>query len=404
MGGWSGSRITSTVPRKSGNSRQLRDFLLFLESQSVNNTLENALCRLHQQSHACLTANATTGLVLALTALGLRGKRIGIPNSVCMNVPLAVLLSGNIPHYLDVSERNFGIAIDDLVRQEGRIDAVIAVHAYGAVCDIDEIATYCKLRRLPLIEDLAVAQGADVEGQPVGSFADIAVVSFGAGKIIDVGHGGAVLTSQQPIMTEILALEARLARQEQSSEQAVHEFGQYHTDLYNKHYAAGTINAQSVEFKARALELGRHFLGRFTDSYRTVIHERLERLDALVRARREKAEMLERLLAPHEASDLAIHRPPAGSVPWRFNALIEGRDRLLRSMLAKKMKVSSWFPSVDLFFEERARSAVATPLSDGIGKRILNLWVNEEVDDHYINMVVDELIDHVTRNRIYGTT
>lgn len=369
----------------------------------MNRSLEHALCKLHQQSHAILTANATTGLVLALAALGLRGKRIGIPNSVCPNVPLAVLLSGNRPFYLDVSMRDFGIDSDALVRHGGELDAVIAVHAYGNVCDMPAIAEFCRSRGLPLIEDLAVAQGARLAGQPVGSFADIAVVSFGAGKIIEAGHGGAVLTSQHGVMNEMLVLVAGLPTPQADAERAVHEFGRYHTDLYNRHFAAGTVNAHCVEFKARAVGLERHILGRFVDSYRPAIAERLERLDATLQLRRQHAEKLERLLAPYESSGLSIHHPPDGSVPWRFNVLIAGQDRLLRSMLAKKLKVSSWFPSADMFFEDRDSSGIATPVADEIGKRILNLWVNEDADDAYLHAVAAELIDHLAASRIIGT-
>ena len=366
----------------------------------MNRSLEHALCRLHQQSHAALIANATTGLVLALAALGLRDKRIGIPNSVCPNVPLAVLLSGNRPFYLDVSMRDFGINIDALAKHGDQLNAVIAVHAYGNVCDMPAIAEFCRSRGMPLIEDLAVAQGAQLAGQPVGSFADIAVVSFGAGKIIDDGHGGAVLTSQQAVMNEIQMLASGLATPEAAAEQAVHEFGRYHTELYNRHFAAGTVNAQCAEFRSRAIGLERHILGRFVESHRPAIAERLERLDAALRLRRQHAEKLERLLAPYESPGLSIHRPPDGSVPWRFNVLIAGQDRLLRGMLAKKMKVSSWFPSADLFFEDRNCSGVVTPVADEVGKRILNLWVNEDADDAYIHAVAAELIDHLATSRI----
>ena len=72
---------------------------------------------------------------------------------------------------------------------------MIAVHGYGSTCDIQSIINICRDKHIPLIEDLAVAQGATVDLRPVGSFGDLSVVSFGSGKIIDVGHGGAVFTS-----------------------------------------------------------------------------------------------------------------------------------------------------------------------------------------------------------------
>jgi dTDP-4-amino-4,6-dideoxygalactose transaminase len=363
----------------------------------VSSKLERLLCGIHQQSYCHLVGNATTGLCLAIATLGLRGRRVAIPNSVCPNVPLAVLLSGNIPLYLDVTERDLGIDIGELIEKGDRVDAVIAVHAYGSVCNIREIAAYCKSKGIPLIEDLAVAQGASLDGQPVGSFSDVAVVSFGAGKVVDAGHGGAILTNRLSILNEIRARDAALGDYDSAAGKAVGAFGQYHTDLYNRHYGPN-INTFSAEFKARALELRQHVLCRFDHAYRPEIERRLEHLDTTVRARQAKAEMLESLLAQHESASMEVFRPPAGSVYWRFNVLIEGRDALLKSLLAKKFKISSWFPSADLFFEDRALSGVSAAVSDRIGDRILNLWVNDEVDSEYIKAVSGEVVGHLAFN------
>jgi dTDP-4-amino-4,6-dideoxygalactose transaminase len=360
----------------------------------MSDKLQKLLCGIHQQSHCHPVGNATTGLFLALEALGLRGKRIAIPNSVCPNVPLAVLLSGNTPVYLDVSMRDLGIDVTEMIAKGGQIHGVIAVHAYGSVCNIREIAAYCKSRGIPLIEDVAVAQGASLDGQPVGSFSDIAVVSFGAGKIIDVGHGGAVLTSRLSVMDEIVVRSALLGAQSAQAKDAVSSFGQYHTDLYNKHYGPA-INALSAAFKARALELRQHILCGFDHALGPEIEERLQKLDVLIQSRREKAEALEGLLDRYRSPNMEIFHQPSGSVPWRLNVFVDRRDALLKSLLAKKYRISSWFPSVDLFFEDRAVSGVSTPVSDRMGDRILNFWVNEDADLEYIKTVAGEMAIHV---------
>lgn len=355
--------------------------------------LEQLLCQIHQKNYCHLVGNATAGIYLAIVALGLRGKQVAIPNSVCPNVPLAVLLSGNTPLYLDISRENLGIDINELKSKADSVDAVIAVHAYGSICDIDKICGFCKSRGIPLIEDIAVAQGAQIEGRPVGSFSDIAVVSFGSGKIIDVGHGGAVLTDNPMILKEVIAHEAVFSGCQPSDKEAIGAFGQYHTKLYNEHYGSN-INAFSSSFKKRALELRKHILYKFDYAYQSIIEERLEHLDSIVDLRRSKVETLERLLAPYEPN-IRLFYPPAGSVHWRFNLFIDNRDNLLKLLLAKKFKVSSWFPSADLFFEDRALSGINTAVSDGIGDQILNLWVNEEVDFDYIKVISNEIIAHI---------
>ena len=169
----------------------------------MSNDLEDKLSRLHNQSYSFLLGNATTALVIALKALGLKNKKIAIPNSICIHVPIAIYLSGNIPFYLDISKLTLGLDLNELRKVGLQIDAVVAVHAYGAVCDIVEISNFCKSENIPLVEDLAVAQGSSINDQPVGSFSDIAIVSFGNGKVIDVGHGGALLTSNHDLIENI---------------------------------------------------------------------------------------------------------------------------------------------------------------------------------------------------------
>jgi len=79
---------------------------------------------------------------------------------------------------------------------------------------------------------------------------------------------------------------------------------------------------------------------------------------------------------------------PKGFVPWRTNFLIHiGHDRLLRSLIDNQYKISCWQPSVDLFFDDRSKEVVNTPVSDWLGDVILNLWCNQDVDDTYINKV-----------------
>ncbi len=78
--------------------------------------IERVLSKLHQHSYCALIGNATTGLVIALKALGLKGKHIAIPNSVCPHVPIAIFLSGNKPYYIDISMKTLGLDINDLIR------------------------------------------------------------------------------------------------------------------------------------------------------------------------------------------------------------------------------------------------------------------------------------------------
>ena len=355
--------------------------------------LEKALCAIHEKSYCHLVGNATSGIYLALLALGLNGKVIAIPNSVCPHVPLAILLSGNIPLYLDISEEDLGLCILELKRNIHKVDAVIAVHAYGSICDVEAIASLCKLSNIPIIEDIAVAQGAKIDGRPVGSFSDIAVASFGAGKIIDCGHGGALLTNDLALLNQAIVYEASFDEFRPSAKEALNTFSSFHTNLYNKFYGE-KINSYCNLFKEKALALRSKILYKFDYSYLNLIEQRLKYLDSIILSRMCKAERFREIFISSEI-EIKAFTPKVGSVDWRFNFFIDNRDALLKLLLTGEFKVSSWFPSVDLFFENREISKIETNVSDRVGDRIINLWVNDDADTDYIQAVSKKIISYV---------
>ena len=69
---------------------------------------------------------------------------------------------------------------------------------------------------------------------------------------------------------------------------------------------------------------------------------------------------------------------------------------ILKQFLTKGIKVSSWYPSVDMFFYSRSTTKINTPISDYIGEKILNFWINEEIDDQYFELIRSKLNSYLT--------
>lgn len=356
--------------------------------------IELLLKQIHQRKYCHLVGNGTVAIYLALKACHITGKKVALPNGVCPNVPLAIYLAGCEPCYLDISKENYGLDLEELKKTQD-LAAVIAVHAYGVPCCISEIEAYCKKQGIFLVEDAAVAQGARVNGRPVGSFGDVSVVSFGAGKIVDAGGGGVVLTDDIDVYKKMVYLDSQLFEYKETFSQKISALGEYHTRLYNDVYLANEWDRLPGLFKLRSLEVGACFFYRFWGGLEKEILEKLECLPDLIKRRVDSAEYLYEALSGCEDIECSTPHFPNGLVPWRFNLLVQThRNQLLFSLLKKKVKVSSWYPSVDLFFEQRSLTGVNTPISDDVSSKILNLWVNESVDRSYLN----EIVRHITHN------
>lgn len=352
--------------------------------------LEKKLCQIHAREYAYMTGSGTSAIHIALKALGLKDKYIGIPNNVCFNVPLGIIYSGNFPFFLDIERETLGLSVGEVEKYSEAISAVIAVHSYGSICNIESIAECCQKHELPLIEDCAVAQGAKFNDKPVGSFGDISLLSFGAGKILDVGHGGALSTDDQRLYEEFVAIDKELDQFSNSKQDTVEHLNSFHTELYNKFYTNGQYEQCSI-FSTKAKQHKDSYLCRFSSFYEKSILMQLGQFADNISKRELNAHKLVELFeGTKEQIDIFV--PPEGSVIWRFNIFVNNRNRLLKYLLEKKYKVSSWQPSVDLFCGLRSDNKVNTPISDWVGEHILNIWVNYEINDLYLQDITQEII------------
>jgi dTDP-4-amino-4,6-dideoxygalactose transaminase len=351
-------------------------------------SLETALCRLHQRRHCVLVSSGTVGLALTLKMLGLEGLGVAIPAGVCLNVPLAVQYAGATPIYCDIEPDTLGLSPTTLLDQQYPIAAVLAVHAYGSVCAIEAIEEHCRLEGVPLIEDVAVAQGAQIDGRVVGSFGVASIVSFGRGKIVDVGGGGAVLTDNLMLAKEIRQAYAGLSEQTSLDDQRLDAFDVLHTQLYNRHYGKD-LRKHIAPFVEMAQALRDATLSRRQWSADDALIG-LERLnDNLIRRRALSIQLLER--TETKLPRVCGHRPSSGSVPWRANIFIPAcRDAVLRGLLADGLKISSWYPPAQDFLAPSTN--FDTPVARRVGEEILNVWINDEVDTGYLDKVVERIV------------
>jgi dTDP-4-amino-4,6-dideoxygalactose transaminase len=108
----------------------------------------------------------------------------------------AFVLRGAIPVFVDVRPDTLNI---DEARIEAaitrRTKAIVVVHYAGVACEMDAITSIARRHGLMLIEDAAQALGASYRGRPLGSFGELAALSFHETKNLISGEGGALLVN-----------------------------------------------------------------------------------------------------------------------------------------------------------------------------------------------------------------
>jgi dTDP-4-amino-4,6-dideoxygalactose transaminase len=294
-------------------------------------TVERNLSKFYEKEYVLLTGNATAGIYLTLKALGLENKKVAMPNNVCINVPMAIKFSGNLPVYLDIAADSLGLSTASLQKNIREADALIAVHNYGSTCEIQEIKIICENNSIPLIEDFAVAQGATLGNKPVGSFGDISIVSFGAGKIIDSGHGGAILTNDKEIYSKIIKIEKQFVNCSKENLERINQFSKHYKHIYNKFYYGRDMTKPVLAFQEIIKNMKNVFLFKFDNDFRPAIFDGLKNLESNIRSRYEKAQKIKERLKNLSCHQLRVFEPSHGSVYWRFNIFNENnRDSLIK--------------------------------------------------------------------------
>jgi CDP-6-deoxy-D-xylo-4-hexulose-3-dehydrase len=174
---------------------------------------EKKLARFFGLRSASLVNSGSSANLVALSALtspklGARALKVGDEViTVAAGFPTTVnpiFQNRLVPVFLDVTLPTYEIDVTRL--EEARSEktkAVMIAHTLGNVFNLDAITAFCKKYNLWLIEDCCDALGSTYKGQKVGTFGDIATVSFYPAHHITMGEGGAVLTDKPALQVLI---------------------------------------------------------------------------------------------------------------------------------------------------------------------------------------------------------
>ncbi len=166
------------------------------------------LNRLLGSPYGVFAPNGTLALALGLMALGIgEGDEVIIPDTTFVGSATAVILVGATPVFVDVDPHNYQIDID---RAQAAVTpktrAVMPVHLYGAMCDMDACMAFAARNRIAVIEDAAQAIGVFHRGRHAGALGDVGCFSFFADKTITTGEGGYVTCRDAGVHDRLLHL------------------------------------------------------------------------------------------------------------------------------------------------------------------------------------------------------
>jgi len=165
--------------------------------------LEDKLNNYLKTNNITLFTNGHLALECSIAALKLTGEVITTPYTF-VSTTHAIVRNGLKPVFCDINPEDYTIdvtKIEELITE--KTSAIIPVHVYGNVCNIEEIQRIADKYNLRVIYDAAHTFGVTVNGVGIGNFGDVSMFSFHATKVFNTIEGGA-LTYNNPKLQQVL--------------------------------------------------------------------------------------------------------------------------------------------------------------------------------------------------------
>jgi dTDP-4-amino-4,6-dideoxygalactose transaminase len=314
--------------------------------------------------HAVGVANGTDALELAMAALGIgSGDEVIAPANTFIGTAAAVVRAGAEPRFADVSDDTLLITPATMrAAVTPRTRAVIVVHLYGQVPDMDGLKAAADELGLLVIEDAAQAHGARWRGRPAGSFGAAGCFSFYPGKNLGAfGDAGAVVTSLPDVADRVRAL------------------ANHGRDSGSAHYEHVLVGRNSRMDALQAIALS----------------GKLARIDAWNTRRREIADRYRSQL-----SDIGIRltstAPGAENVYHLLVARIPERDRVRDVLHSRGIQTGVHYP-VPCHRQPPLRKFAdgSLPVAEQAASEILSLPMFPHLKDKHVDVVCDALAEAV---------
>ena len=193
----------------------LEGLLGLVHSEAAVERLQDDFRQHFGVKHVWFVSSGKAALSLILSALhGLSGRnKVVLPGYTCFSVPSAVVRARLSVALCDVDPVSLDFDFGKLSTvADSSALCVLVTHLLGIGVDVPRVVDLCRQRGIFVVEDVAQAFGGERAGVPFGSMGNVSFLSFGRGKNITCGSGGAILTNEDRI-GEALAREYALLPQ-----------------------------------------------------------------------------------------------------------------------------------------------------------------------------------------------
>ena len=325
--------------------------------------LENDFKKCFQKKHVLAVSNGTTAIHLAYLGLELKpGDEIIVSGFSFMAAANIALHMGLKPVFAEVDPETWCLSTKELLKYiSPKTKAIIPVHTYGNVCDMDEIMKIANAHNITVIEDCAESLFSKYKGKYCGTFGKVNTFSFQATKTITTGEGGLVVTDSDVLNKKMM--------------------------LYRSHGMDRSKNFYWHEVP------GHNF--RLTNFQAAIGVAQLEKADIILSERRRVYEEYKIHLSGSDGFIFQKIEKKVEPVIWAValkldpNAFPQGRDQIIRQLLERGIECRPGFYASSLL---RIYDAHSLPVCEDISKNVVSLPSFPSLQNETIAFICEELL------------
>jgi perosamine synthetase len=323
---------------------------------------EGAFAALAGTKEAVAVANGTLALEAALRAHGIGpGDEVITTSFSFFATAASIVRSGATPIFVDIDETNFNIdpaRIEEAVTS--KTAAIMPVHLFGRICDMDAIRKIAERHKLAIIEDAAQGAGSYYKGTHAGAFGS-GCFSFYGSKNITCGEGGMITTNDLDLATHV-----RKLRNHGSSKTYMHE------EVFSNY--------------------------RMTDVQAAILNVQIEKIEKLTVRRQENAAYYDTAL-----NFAGVITPPTNDQEYtscyhQYTIRIPGQRNQVQAELANNNIDARVFYPIPLHKQPALKLPdICLPRAEKASEEVLSLPVHPGLGEAELSRVVETLRRAVSR-------
>lgn len=319
--------------------------------------LEQDFAKFCDVPYAVTASNGTTAIQLAYIALDIKpGDEIIVPGFGFMAAANVALNMGATPVFCDVHADTWCMSGEDVAPHiTPKTKAIVPVHTYGNVCDMDSILEVANHHNIPIIEDAAEAIGSKYKNKMAGTMGTLGTYSFHATKTITTGEGGAIVTNNK-----LLSDKMKLYRSHgMSSRRYWHDVAGHNFRLTNMQAALGCGQLEQIsKISTERARVYHGYIAHLSQVDAVTMQKFNANVDPLVWA-------------------IAVRIDP--------NAFPQGRDMVIQQLLALGIETRPGFYSAN--FMPHIYGSASIPISQMLSEHIISVPSSPSLTDDEIEYI-----------------